>query len=253
MKTIEELHEAPLMLSPLADAAWRAITESVPKHLEVYAYLLIRRDDPNMIVDIDLPKQIVSGGRCSVNSSDVIAAGERAAQRGLLVAGSVHRHPGAGASRLSETDKVLLEGMAEELASETAFPIQVTRKARNIVFRVEKSGDLRIQSGQGLKAGVYTAQEVEIHETVKAARIYCLVWSPGGGYEGAAGHVIYDTLIGMPQRDFRYLTKVVVEEPSGRLNIDREKIRRLARRLVKEESFTGYDYARETSPCCAQQ
>jgi len=229
--TLADLFEAPLRLSALADAKWQAVVETVPEHLEVYAFLLCKPGDPLVVVDLDLPRQVVSGGLCTVRARDVVGAGARAARSRLVVAGSVHRHPFGGCA-LSGTDRDLLEGMACELASELALPVRVTRRVQDLMVRPDQSADPEPPTGS-LQSGVYAAERAEIEETVIASRVYCLAWGPRTGYGGAAANVLYDPLTEDARREYRYLSEVIVDEASSDVERAQRKMRRLARRLVK--------------------
>ena len=240
VNSIQEFRQAPLHLSALADAKWRAICGHVRHSWEVYALLLSRPGEHSEIADLDLPRQSVSGARCMVKGLDLLPAADRAASKGLLVAGSIHRHPGGG-SWLSGTDRDLLDAMAVELASELAVPIRVVRRPRELVVRVGESPAVGSQLGNHLEPGVYSAANAEIEETILGARVYCLVWSARDGYGGAVGNVIYDQLHGTPRRDFRYLTHITVEQPEGKVRINHGQIKRLAGRLVKGYSYTAAD------------
>jgi hypothetical protein len=195
--------------------------------------LLCRRGDPFTIVDCYLPKQLVSGCKCAVDAHDVVAVGRRIARDGLAVAGSLHRHP-SGKPSLSNTDAGLLQGMAAELASELVVPVRVTRKPRELVLRVHNTDAVRSQSGRRLEPDTYIATDVETEEIVLGARVYCLVWSPTGGYGGAAANVLYDTVTGEPRREFRYLPEIIVERPTGDLPLDCRMIMHQARQSVRE-------------------
>lgn len=233
MNTISEVFDAPLTLSALADAKWKAICKTVPKSLEVYAFCLCRPGNPLLVVDLGLPCQDVSGGRCTVDASDVVAAGQRASREGLVIAGSVHRHP-YGSSYLSPTDEKLLEYMAVELASEMVVPVKQTRRPISLSLRVDESSVVKSDSGRDIGAGTYTLSRVEIEETINISRIYCLVWSPKDGYYGASANVLYDPALGSPRREYRYLPGITVEKKGGKAGIDVTGIRRDARKLVRE-------------------
>lgn len=250
MNTISEVFDAPLTLSAVADTKWRAICRTVPKSLEVYALLLCKPGNPLLIVDVDLPSQEVSGGKCTVDASDVVAAGQRASRDGLVVAGSVHRHP-FGGSWLSGTDERLLEYMAVELASEMAVPVNQTRRPVSLSLRVNELSVVKSVSGRDIGPGTYTLSGVEIEETVNVSRVYCLVWSPGNGYYGASANVLYDPTLGCPRREYRYLPGLTVEKKGGKAGIDVTSIRRDARKLVREShawSPAGYEEHDTCSP-----
>ena len=252
MNAISEIFEAPLHLSALADAKWRAVCRTVPKNLEVYAFLLCRPGTPLLIVDIDLPPQEVSGGRCTVDASDVLSAGQRASRSGLAISGSIHKHP-FGGSWLSGTDERLLEYMAVELASEIAVPVNVTRRPTSLSLRVDEFSAAESDSGHDIDPGTYTLSRVEVEETLNISRVYCLVWSPGNGYYGAAANVLYDPLLGCARREYRYLPGINVEKRHGKARIGVTGIRRDARRLVRESCGCSPVTYEEHGICSPQQ
>ena len=242
MNTVSDLYKPSLQLSALADARWNSIVRAVKRRLEVYAFLLCRPGDPFRIEDMLLPEQVVSGGRCKVQARDVVAAGRQAAAQGLVVAGSVHRHPGGGAF-LSGTDEDLLQGMACELASAVAVPLQVVRRPRDLTLRVTGSSEVLSENGEKLAPGLYKAVDVEVEETIPGSRVYCLTWGPGNGYFGKVASVLYDPLSGSPQRKFSYLEDIQIEASDGKRLVSFAEVKRAARRLVKEQSYHLSEYS----------